>query len=304
MWHQGAIRVDLCELALQPWLHPQTAQRIPGHLFVVVFFQHEWWHLLRIWRTFKLRSCSYLIFHPLWYLVQLVALWLTTFWIGPVNRIWRLRLPEETQCSANVKHMRYSREESLSSFHLLPLLLFLPICVLLFKQNTFSIFSILPYLCFCQVTPSISKALWAPTQISLQTHKLVCVCVYVYVFMCCCEHFMDFRLQVQVSLSDFRWYTTCLLTNNGWINRHVFIRHSIQQAENWPEYLPAPPILLLRECRPRSSDCFWQGQQEQAAWKDFQKTTSCICAEKSEECAKSNKKLLFSLNSFADFWNL
>lgn len=59
-----------------------------------------------------------------------------------------------------------------------------------------------------------------------------------------------------------------LLTNNCWVSHHGFVRCFIQQAENWSEYLPG---LLLHGCSPSSFDCFWQWQQEEAAWEDFSK---------------------------------
>lgn len=52
------------------------------------------------------------------------------------------------------------------------------------------------------------------------------------------------------------------ITNEYWVIHHWFVGCFIQQAENWPEYLPG---LLLHECRPSSFDCFWQWQQKEAA---------------------------------------
>lgn len=87
--------------------------------------------------------------------------------------------------------------------------------------------------------------------------------------MCLCILYIFAFFTSQSTVSQWDCRRCALLTNNCWISHHVFVRHFIQQAENWPEYLPASPLLLVRECRPNSSDCFWQWQQEQAVWEDF-----------------------------------
>lgn len=73
---------------------------------------------------------------------------------------------------------------------------------------------------------------------------------------------------IQVSLWSHNRNSGVLLTNNCRLSHHRFVRCFIQQAENWPEYLPG---LLLHECRPSSFDYFWQWQQGEAAWEAFSK---------------------------------
>lgn len=72
----------------------------------------------------------------------------------------------------------------------------------------------------------------------------------------------------KVSLWSHNHNSGVLLTNDCWLSHHRFVRCFIQQAENWPEYLPG---LLLHECRPSSFDYFWQWQQGEAAREAFSK---------------------------------
>lgn len=80
-------------------------------------------------------------------------------------------------------------------------------------------------------------------------HVCALLCAYVYT----CLWILAYILCSLDSKSKHcRHYTICLLTNNSWIRHHVFLRHLIQQAENWPEYLP---------CSSAPSDVWMQTQQ-------------------------------------------
>lgn len=71
---------------------------------------------------------------------------------------------------------------------------------------------------------------------------------------------------------------------------------------------PAPRLLLLPECRPGSSDCFWQWQQEQAAREDFLKTSSCIRRKKIRRMRQIKQDIVFFyfnlLANFLELWLL
>lgn len=115
--------------------------------------------------------------------------------------------------------------------------------------NTFSIFSILLSVSVCQVAPSILKDSRAPTQIHSQGSQTdVCVCAWfcacAFICLCftgCILHILHLKSkyldQIAGGILCVYWQMA-----NSWIRCHVFIRHFIQQAENWPEYLPCSSV--------------------------------------------------------------
>lgn len=122
-------------------------------------------------------------------------------------------------------------------------------------------------LCLAGHTFNLKGSLSSYTSPLTSTDWCVTVCMCLCMFMSCWIHFLHSCQKLQVSESGgtlcFYWQITvgspimCLLdtlSNRQKIGLNICL---------------APLLLLLHECRPSSSDCFWQWQQEQAAWEDF-----------------------------------
>lgn len=78
-------------------------------------------------------------------------------------------------------------------------------------------------------------------QVQKSTGWLITMCVSARKCWCLCVvvHSLSILNDVSNCICYIIGTILCILpTNICWMGRHVFIRHFIQQAENWPEYLP------------------------------------------------------------------
>lgn len=127
--------------------------------------------------------------------------------------------------------------------YLLKLFPLLPFYTLLFKGDTFCIFSSVPYI--FQFSRSDFHCEGLPHK-SFQINIDVCACT-----VCVKEYILPILSWEFKCLSDCGRCTVCRLTNSCWISFDVFIRCFVQQADNWPEVLPCTSLL-----KP-FFDCFW-----------------------------------------------
>lgn len=109
--------------------------------------------------------------------------------------------------------------------YLIPILFYLPICVLLFKQELLSVFSILLYVSVFLLTLSIWRAPWAPhPQTGRLAYMCITMCIYVRVYLLL-RAFYAFLI-MNPSISQIVGNILCVYWQvTWWIGRQVFIRH-------------------------------------------------------------------------------